>query len=55
MAELIDALVSWPSLLLVLVVFGFLPGFCLRLIVLAYPRADESPSNKWKVKGETLH
>jgi hypothetical protein len=25
MAELIDAVVSWPSLLLVLVVFGFLP------------------------------
>ena len=40
MAELIDAVVSWPSLLLVLVVFGFAPGFCLRLIVLAYPRND---------------
>ena len=40
MAELIDAVVSWPSLLLVLVVFGFAPGFCLRLIVLAYPRGD---------------
>ncbi len=36
-AELIEAVVSWSSLLLVLVVFGFAPGFCLRLIVLAYP------------------
>ncbi len=26
--------------MLVLVVFGFAPGFCLRLIVLAYPRSD---------------
>ena len=40
MAELLEAVVSWPSLLLVLVVFGFAPGFCLRLIVLAYPRGD---------------
>lgn len=31
---------SWPSLLLVVVVFGFAPGLCLRLIVLAYPRED---------------
>ena len=40
MAELLEAVTSWPSLLLVLVVFGFAPGFCLRLIVLAYPRND---------------
>jgi hypothetical protein len=40
MAELIDAVTSWPSLLGVLVVFGFAPGFCLRLIVLAYLRGD---------------
>lgn len=40
MAELLEAVVSWPSLLLVLIVFGFAPGFCLRLIVLAYPRDD---------------
>ena len=32
MAELLEAVVSWPSLLLVLVVFGFAPGFCRRLI-----------------------
>ncbi|MGH3911892.1 MAG: hypothetical protein ACRDTC_00555 [Pseudonocardiaceae bacterium] len=40
MAELVDTVASWPSLLLVIVVFGFAPGFCLRLIVLAYPRND---------------
>jgi len=40
MAELLDAVTSWRSLLLVLVVFGFAPGCCLRLIVLAYPRGD---------------
>lgn len=40
MTELIEAVTSWPSLLLVLVAFGFAPGFCLRLIVLAYPRGD---------------
>jgi hypothetical protein len=40
MAELLDTVISWPTLLLVLLVFGFAPGFCLRLIVLAYPRSD---------------
>jgi hypothetical protein len=40
MTELLDIVVSWPSLLLVVVVFGFAPGFCLRLLVLAYPRSD---------------
>jgi hypothetical protein len=40
MAELLDAVASWRSLLLVAVVFGFTPGFCLRLIVLVYPRDD---------------
>jgi hypothetical protein len=40
MAELLQAVASWPSLVLVVVVFGFAPGFCLRLIVLAYPRSD---------------
>jgi NACHT domain len=38
MAELLNAVLSWQSLLLVLFVFGVAPGFCLRLIVLAYPR-----------------
>lgn len=40
MSEFLDAVVAWPSLLLVIVVFGFAPGFCLRLIVLAFPSAD---------------
>jgi hypothetical protein len=40
MTGLLSAVASWPSLVLVLVVFGFAPGFCLRLIVLAYPRSD---------------
>jgi hypothetical protein len=40
MAELLEAVASWPSLLLVVVIFGFAPGFCLRLIVLAYPHGD---------------
>ncbi len=40
MAELLEAVASWPTLLLIVVVFGFAPGFCLRLIVLAYLRND---------------
>lgn len=40
MVELLQTVASWPTLLLVVVVFGFAPGFCLRLIVLAYPRSD---------------
>ncbi|MBV9730295.1 MAG: hypothetical protein JO309_13000 [Pseudonocardiales bacterium] len=40
MAELLEAVTSWPSLLLGVVVFGLTPGLCLRLIVLAYPRGD---------------
>jgi hypothetical protein len=40
MAELLAAVTSWPGLVLVLVVFGFAPRFCLRLIVLAYPSSD---------------
>lgn len=40
MAELLTAVTSWPSLLMVVVVFGLAPGLCLRLIVLAYPRGD---------------
>jgi hypothetical protein len=40
MTELLDAVTSWKSLFMVLVVFGFAPGVCLRLIVLTYPRSD---------------
>jgi len=40
MPELLKAVASWQNLLLVILVFGFAPGFCLRLIVLAYPRSN---------------
>jgi hypothetical protein len=40
MAALLETVAYWPNLLLVIFVFGFAPGFCLRLIVLAYPRDD---------------
>jgi diguanylate cyclase (GGDEF)-like protein len=40
MAELLEVVAFWPSLVLAVIVFGFAPGFCLRLIVLAYPRSD---------------
>ena len=40
MAELREVVAFWPSLVLAVIVFGFAPGFCLRLIVLAYPRSD---------------
>ena len=40
LTEVFAALMHWPSLVLVVVVFGFAPGVCLRLIVLAYPRSD---------------
>jgi hypothetical protein len=40
MAALLQTVASWPSLLLVIAVFGFAPGFCLRLIVCTYPRDD---------------
>jgi hypothetical protein len=38
--ELLDAVVSWRTFLIVLVVFGFAPGAVLRLIVLAFRRGD---------------
>ena len=33
-------IVSWPMLVLALVVFGVAPGLVLRLIVLAFPKED---------------
>lgn len=33
-------ILSWPMLLLALLVFGFAPGLLLRLIVLAFPKDD---------------
>lgn len=38
MAELVEAVVSWQTLLAVLLVFGVAPGVVLRLIVLLYPK-----------------
>jgi hypothetical protein len=40
MTRLLECSTSWQTLILVLVAFGFVPGFCLRLIVLVYPRGD---------------
>jgi len=40
MTELLQAITSWRSLLFVVVVFGFAPGFILRLLVKVYPRDD---------------
>ncbi|TDD03320.1 hypothetical protein E1181_20735 [Saccharopolyspora terrae] len=40
MTELIEAMTSWRSLGLALIVFGFAPGFVLRLLVLVYPKDD---------------
>jgi hypothetical protein len=40
LAEMFDAIVSWPTFLIALVVFGFAPGAVLRLIVLAFPSDD---------------
>jgi hypothetical protein len=39
-AEVLDAILSWPTFVIALVVFGFVPGTVLRLIVLAFPRDD---------------
>jgi hypothetical protein len=38
--ELHDVIVSWPTFLTALLVFGFAPGALLRLIVLAFHRDD---------------
>ncbi|HZN75660.1 MAG TPA: DUF2314 domain-containing protein [Micromonosporaceae bacterium] len=39
-AEVLDAILSWPTFVIALVVFGFAPGAVLRLIVLAFPNDD---------------
>lgn len=38
MAELIEAVVSWPTLLLAIGVFSLVPGVVLHLAVMIYPR-----------------
>jgi hypothetical protein len=40
MVELITAFASWPSLLLLIVLFGFAPGLVLRLLLRLYPADD---------------
>jgi hypothetical protein len=40
MPSLIFQIVSWPTLVIALLIFGFAPGAVLRLIVLAFPRDD---------------
>jgi hypothetical protein len=40
MSDLLIHLLSWKALLVVVAVFGFVPGAALRLIVLAFPRSD---------------
>lgn len=37
---MLDAIVSWPTFIAALIVFGFAPGAFLRLIVLAFERDD---------------
>ena len=43
--DLVSSVVSWPTLLIAILVYGFAPGFLLRLIVLSYkkdnPRRSE--------------
>jgi len=40
LAAMLDAVASWPSLAVVLVVFGVAPGLALRMIVLIYPKEN---------------
>jgi Uncharacterized protein conserved in bacteria (DUF2314) len=40
LTELLNAILSWQTFAVALVVFGFAPGALLRLIVLAFPRED---------------
>lgn len=40
MSSLIFEVISWPTLMTALLVWGFAPGAVLRLIVLAFPKED---------------
>lgn len=40
MTELLESVVSWPTLLLAFVIYGFAPGFLLRPLVLLYENDD---------------
>jgi len=37
---MLNAVLSWPTFVAALIVFGFAPGAVLRVIVLAFPRDD---------------
>lgn len=39
-ALLISSVTSWQTLLLIVALFGFFPGFTLRILVLGYPKDD---------------
>jgi hypothetical protein len=41
MNELLQAVISWKTLVGALLIFGLLPGVCLRLIVLLYPKDSD--------------
>jgi len=47
MTGLIDAAVSWPTLLIALVIFGAAPNLVLRLLLLAYPKGHPQRTAIW--------
>jgi len=49
MGAVLSHVISWPTLIIALLVFGFAPGALLRIIVLAYPRND---SRRRELRGE---
>ncbi|WP_336156711.1 hypothetical protein [Amycolatopsis sp. VC5-11] len=38
--ELLQSVASWPTLLIAILLYGFAPGFVLRLVVMVYERDD---------------
>ncbi|ONF73171.1 hypothetical protein [Amycolatopsis keratiniphila] len=40
MTDLLEAVASWETLLVALAIYGFAPGFVLRLLVKLYPKND---------------
>jgi hypothetical protein len=52
MSELISAVASWKSLVLVLAIFGAAPGLALRLMVLAFHRDDP---RRLELRGELVN
>jgi hypothetical protein len=52
MKDVLDAVLSWKALVGSLLIFGFMPGAALRLIVLAFPKGDPRRAES---RGELLH